>query len=175
MRAIDPEFGSAGTARAYDLSCEACRTNRHPSREKTDSLFTGPPNSNPNRTMKSNFLLATLALIVGSLSALGAESSPSGRDTYRLTISVTPTNAATVTLDPQPGLDGTFPAGTVVTVTLISINNFRLLAWLGDASGTSLVQRITLTSDRFAKAAMVQRALPEAPKRPGNLRVITAR
>jgi uncharacterized repeat protein (TIGR02543 family) len=62
---------------------------------------------------------------------------------YSLSVSVDPAGTGTVTAAP-PG--GSYPAGTLVTVTAVPAMGYKFDHWSGDASGTS--STVTITVDK---------------------------
>ncbi len=68
---------------------------------------------------------------------------------YTLNVFLDPTEGGSVTLDPS---GGTYPEGTVVTLTADPAENYQFAGWSGDASGTSATVSVTMDSDKQATA-----------------------
>ena len=70
---------------------------------------------------------------------------------YRLTTSVSPSGAGSVSLNPSSP-DGYYDAGTAVTLTATASSGYAFDAWTGDASGTSSSTSITMNSPKRVTA-----------------------
>jgi len=77
---------------------------------------------------------------------------------FSLNVSLDPPEGGSVTLDP-PG--GTYPEGTVVTLTAAPAENYGFAGWSGDASGTSSTITVTMDSDKSVTAHFVKVGEPE--------------
>ena len=68
---------------------------------------------------------------------------------YTLTVSVIPSNAGYITLNPS---DGTYDEGTVVTATANANSGYEFDHWSGDASGSNPTVQITMNSNKSITA-----------------------
>jgi uncharacterized repeat protein (TIGR02543 family) len=97
-------------------------------------------------TMNSNkIVIANFTQSGGSGSGGGG----GGGTTYTLTVNVSPTGAGTVSLNPA---GGTYPAGTVVTLTAIANSGYTFSSWSGDVTGTSNPTTVTMTANKSVTA-----------------------
>lgn len=71
--------------------------------------------------------------------------------TYRLTVSVTPVGAGSVTLDPAP-VDGGYAPDTHVTLTALAGQGYSFSGWSGDASGQANPTTIVMDGDKAVTA-----------------------
>ena len=70
----------------------------------------------------------------------------------RLAVAVEPAGAGTVGVDPLPGADGTYAAGTVVTLSARPEAGFSFATWAGGLAGSTNPLVITLESNVEARA-----------------------
>jgi len=69
--------------------------------------------------------------------------------TYTLTTYVSPSGSGTITLNPS---GGTYPAGTVVTLTANASTGYHFVSWSGDLTGTSTTTTMTMNSNKTVTA-----------------------
>ncbi|OYT61119.1 hypothetical protein B6U81_03780 [Thermoplasmatales archaeon ex4484_30] len=68
---------------------------------------------------------------------------------YTLTITIDPSNAGSITLNPSGGV---YDKGTVVTITAHANSGYEFSHWSGDSSGTNPTIQITMDSDKSVTA-----------------------
>ena len=68
---------------------------------------------------------------------------------YTLTVTSNPSSGGTVSLSPS---GGTYPSGTVVTITASPSSNYGFTSWSGNASGTNATTQITMTANESITA-----------------------
>lgn len=86
-------------------------------------------------------------------------------DRYTLAVTASPANTAFIELNPGPGSDGKYAAGTVVAVEAIPVNPPNRITqtfgyWTGDYTGTSNPVSITMNSNMSLVAHIVTTAEP---------------
>ena len=98
-------------------------------------------------TMNSNKVV--IANFTQSGGTGGGTGGGGGGTTYTLTVNVSPAGAGTVTLNPA---GGTYPAGTVVTLTAVANTGYTFSNWSGDVTGTSNPTSVTMNSNKTVTA-----------------------
>jgi hypothetical protein len=66
---------------------------------------------------------------------------------YALDVQVTPSGAGTIAVTPAPGIDGLYPAGTLVTLTARPARRFRFNFWSGDEIASARRVRLLLVDN----------------------------
>jgi NOL1/NOP2/fmu family ribosome biogenesis protein len=97
---------------------------------------------NSNKTVTANFV----------------QSGGGGNTTYTLSVSVSPTSAGVVYLNPAGGV---YTAGTQVTLTAQANSGYVFSSWSGDLSGTTNPATITMNSNKIVTANFVQQSVSE--------------
>ena len=100
------------------------------------------------------FMLAGV-LLLNSCSSRRSSSSTGGTQTqqYTLTVTVNPSGAGTVSLNPA---GGTYTAGTIVTLTAIANSGYVFSSWGGDLTGSQNPTTINMNSDKVVVANFTQ-------------------
>jgi hypothetical protein len=75
--------------------------------------------------------------------------------TYTLTVSISPTDSGTVTLEPSPPAEG-YVVGTEVTLTAVAGEGYEFDHWSGALSGSENPTSITMDSDKEVTAHFAQ-------------------
>ncbi len=76
----------------------------------------------------------------------------------RYTLNLNPTTGGSIGVNPQPGTDGKYADGTVVTVTAIPSNSgikFIFSSWSGDASGMQNPLSVTMNANKAITASFI--------------------
>ena len=81
-----------------------------------------------------------------------------GVTTYSLSVSVSPTGAGTVSLNPAGGV---YTAGTQVTLTAIPNSGYVFSNWAGDLSGTTNPATIIMNSNKSVTAVFTQQQVQQ--------------
>ncbi len=75
---------------------------------------------------------------------------------YTLGLVASPSSAGTIIASPAPRSDGTYAAGTVVTLTANPAAGYAFSGWSGDASGSDTYAQVTMTAHRNVTASFVE-------------------
>lgn len=73
--------------------------------------------------------------------------------TPQVTLAVDSIGLGGVMVTPEPGEEGTYDKGTVVTITAVPVENWKFVEWLGDVSGTTNPIQISLDSSMTVTAS----------------------
>ena len=116
-------------------------------------------------------LLLALALSA-LLAACSATPTTDRPPSYRLTVNILPSGfGGTVTLNPPPGQDGSYPYGTVVRLTTSppvhheckDTPYWAFVGWSGEAQGSASTAEITMDSDKSVTAGFGEVFPPQCP------------
>ena len=86
---------------------------------------------------------------------------------YALSLSVNPAGSGSIGSNPQPGADGKYAAGTVVTLSSNPSADYGFSGWGGDAFGAANQTTVTMSGNKSATATFT-RAPPPPPGKATN-------
>jgi len=117
-----------------------------------------PPSSSPRGLTWDGEHLWVSDVPEGRIYQLRVTTDNDNETQFSLNVSLDPPEGGSVTLDP-PG--GTYPEGTVVTLTAVPAENYGFAGWSGDISGTSSTMTVTMDSDKSVTAHFVKVGEPQ--------------